>query len=82
MPGHNDAVTAVAFASDGRELPTGSADFTVRLWDVTAPRHVRTHRARRRRTRPRSCRATPAKPLRTQPRGRRAATVRWVSRAW
>jgi WD40 repeat protein len=30
--GHTDAVTAVAFAPDGKHILTGSADRTARLW--------------------------------------------------
>ncbi|OHV33893.1 MULTISPECIES: NB-ARC domain-containing protein [Pseudofrankia] len=34
LAGHTDAVTAVAFASDGRLLATGSRDGTARLWNT------------------------------------------------
>lgn len=32
--GHEDAVTCVAFTQDGKLLATGSADKTVKLWDI------------------------------------------------
>ncbi len=34
LPGHNGAVTALAFSPDGRWLATGSDDTIVRLWKV------------------------------------------------
>jgi WD40 repeat protein len=37
--GHTDAVNSVAFSPDGHTLATGSADDTVRLWNVTDPAH-------------------------------------------
>ncbi|MFD4531689.1 cytochrome D1 domain-containing protein [Kitasatospora sp. NPDC058397] len=40
--GHTGAVTAVAYAPDGRTLATGSADHTVKLWDTTTHRLLAT----------------------------------------
>jgi len=36
--GHTSAVLSVAFSSDGKTLASGSADRTVRFWNVAAPR--------------------------------------------
>jgi WD40 repeat protein len=39
LPGNTDTVLSVAFAPDGRTLATGSADHSVRLWNITDPAH-------------------------------------------
>jgi WD40 repeat protein len=40
--GHTGRVTSVAFNPDGRLLASGSADETIKLWDVATGREVRT----------------------------------------
>jgi Tol biopolymer transport system component len=40
--GHTDGVVFVHFSPDGKRLASGSLDGTVRLWDVTTRRPVRT----------------------------------------
>lgn len=37
MRGHTETAFSVAFSSDGDTLATGSADDTVKLWDITNP---------------------------------------------
>src|SRR3972149_6988867 len=39
---HTDAVTALAFTSDGEQMASGSRDHTVRLWEVKRGYLVRT----------------------------------------
>jgi len=41
LEGHQDAVTALAFSSDGKRLVSGSDDRSVRLWDVAAGKEIR-----------------------------------------
>lgn len=42
MEGHKDSVTSVALSRDGRLALSGSADLTMRLWDLTNGRCLRT----------------------------------------
>jgi WD40 repeat protein len=40
--GHSSAITAEAFSADGRLLLSGSEDGTLKLWEVTTGREIRT----------------------------------------
>ena len=40
LTGHNGNVVSVAFSRDGKTLASGSADDTVRLWDVATGRQI------------------------------------------
>lgn len=40
--GHSLVVTSVAFSPDGRYIASGSADNTVKLWEVSTSREIRT----------------------------------------
>jgi WD40 repeat protein len=42
LSGHTDWVNSVAFSPDGRLLASGSADRTIKLWDVASGSLVRT----------------------------------------
>jgi len=44
LTGHTDTVWRIAFSPDGSLLASGSADQTVKLWDVTSGKEVRTLR--------------------------------------
>jgi WD40 repeat protein len=36
LKGHTDVITQIQFNPDGKMLASGSADATIRLWDVPA----------------------------------------------
>jgi WD40 repeat protein len=40
LAGHSANVLSVAFSRDGRTLASGSADQSIRLWDVADPPHA------------------------------------------
>jgi WD40 repeat protein len=42
--GHSEAVTAVAFSPNGRIFASGSGDRTIKVWDVSSGRELRTLR--------------------------------------
>jgi WD40 repeat protein/serine/threonine protein kinase len=41
LRGHTGAISAVAFAPDGKTLATSGADNSVRIWDLVSNRHVK-----------------------------------------
>ena len=41
-PGHQSAITCLAYAPDGKRLASGSLDKTVRLWNPATGEHLRT----------------------------------------
>jgi len=41
--GHYAAVTAVAYSPDGKFAATGSADKTIKLWEVATGREIRSY---------------------------------------
>ncbi len=43
--GHTEAVLAVQFSPDGRQLASGSGDTTLRLWDLGTQTPLRTCKA-------------------------------------
>ncbi|CUS86186.1 WD domain-containing protein, G-beta repeat-containing protein [Candidatus Kryptonium thompsonii] len=42
--GHSDRVTSIAFSPDGKTFVSGSADNTLKLWDVSTGKEIRTFR--------------------------------------
>ena len=40
--GHSDNVTSVSFSPDGRYMLSGSSDDTMKLWEVSSGREIRT----------------------------------------
>src|SRR5436190_858407 len=42
LKGHKESVNAVAFSPDGKLLASGSADDTVKLWEVPSGKHLAT----------------------------------------
>ena len=42
LEGHTSSVTSVSFSADGKTLATGSADYTIKLWNVETGAEIRT----------------------------------------
>jgi dipeptidyl aminopeptidase/acylaminoacyl peptidase len=42
MDGHTDAVSSLAFSPDGKLIASGGEDFSIRIWDTAAGKHVLT----------------------------------------
>jgi WD40 repeat protein len=42
LEGHNDSVRSVSFSPDGKTLASGSADKTIKLWDLETGKEIRT----------------------------------------
>jgi WD40 repeat protein len=43
FPGHTEAIYSVAFSPDGKVIATGSFDKTIKLYDVTTGKEIRTY---------------------------------------
>jgi Leucine-rich repeat (LRR) protein/tRNA A-37 threonylcarbamoyl transferase component Bud32 len=74
LRGHTDAVTSVAVSPDGRRALSGSADRTMRLWDLAAGKELRRFEGHE----------MPVSSVAFSPDGRRALSGSWVGvmRLW